>query len=129
MHFYVKIRFTLSALSAMEYNFVMLSDLRVGSAIINRLTFWSESKGLKMKTYTLTWRQFGSWHKSGLCRCRFNKSSPLWYSSSDNPILAFVGILFLLDLSYFFGLDCGFDRLRLSSCGRLVARSATYRGV
>lgn len=79
-----------------------------------------------MKTYTLTWRHsplFGS----VLSRCRFEPSAVRWpfmlnadsSPVTESPILAFMFIC------------CRFKQSthRLSSCGRLVGRQATYQGV
>lgn len=86
-----------------------------------------------MKNYTLTWRpriRVGLCAKK-LCRCRFDFLSPVYpfsicigLTKKDamrlNPIFAFMYVCTLSDAP---------NSLRLSSCGRLVARSATYQGV
>lgn len=95
----------------------MLSDLRAVSVTIKRLPFWSDCKGLKMKTYILSWRS----HKKGLCRCRFEPSQVVLKHPEFNAVEAFCFILCIVGSPCF--------SYRLSSCGKLVARQATYQGV
>lgn len=73
-----------------------------------------------MKTYTLTWIHspfFGSTRS----RCRFEPGSYLWNRRLGSDVIAQFAfrLIFMVD-------PLG---VRLSSCGRLVARSATYQGV
>lgn len=80
-----------------------------------------------MKTYTLTWKH-SSFYGSTLSRCRFDPSAVIWpfmlqvnsEPVTDSPVLAFMHLCCSLLSS------CSY---RLSSCGRLVARQATYNGV
>ena len=80
-----------------------------------------------MKTYTLTWRH-SPFYGSTLSRCRFDSSAVVWpfmlradsVPVTESPVLAFMHLC-CFPLS-----SCSY---RLSSCGRLVARQATYQGV
>ena len=70
-----------------------------------------------MKSYTLTWIHepcYGSF----LSRCIMRKGAVLWNPYLENDVI----IQFCNRLLY-----C--ESLRLTSCGKLVARSATYQGV
>lgn len=70
------------------------------------------------KTYTLTWVHepyFGS----VISRCVMRKGASLWNPYiSDDVIIQFCNRLLY-----------NYESLRLTSCGKLVARSATYQGV
>lgn len=72
-----------------------------------------------MKTYTLTWTH-SPYYGSTRSRCRFTEGSFLW----NERICDAVG-------NFAFRLSSMVEPLgvRLVSCGRLVARSATYQGV
>lgn len=80
-----------------------------------------------MKTYTLTWKH-APFYGSTLSRCRFEPSAIAWpfivraggVRVTESPILAFMYICCRVDYPRSY---------RLSSCGRLIARSATYQGV
>lgn len=118
----VKFLFTYSALSAIKFIFSLLSDHRAVSVIIKRLHFWSESKGLKLKTYTMTWRH-AEFYGSTLSRVRFDSLGVYWNSDLPNDkLLQFISVM-----------NRGAFRsgafLRLVKCGKLVARQATYQGV
>lgn len=76
------------------------------------------------KVYTLTWKRPNTWRKNGVCRCRFDAASYYWIASGGVSVIHAFKVLLSLG-NFPFG-DCNF---RLSSCGRLVARSATYQGV
>lgn len=79
-----------------------------------------------MKTYTLTWKH-PPLYGSTLSRCRFDFYSPYWPWSRFHHELQFDHIFaFMVMLSRKSGDILNY---RLSSCGRLVARSATYQGV
>lgn len=72
-----------------------------------------------MKIYTLTWKH-ASFFGSTISRCRFDRNCPYW------PPRAYP-----LDVvgAFALALDLYNNAFRLSSCGKLVARSATYQGV
>lgn len=106
----------------MEFIFEMFSDLRAVSVIIKRLPFWSDCKGLKMKTYTLTWKHepfFGS----TLSRMRFDSNALYWTDGNFETTLEHF-IHRCVEMS-----PLSYAGARLICCGRLVARFATYQGV
>lgn len=116
---YVKIRFTLSALSAMEFIFVMLSEPPCPFGNNKRTSFLVLIvKVLKMKTYTLTWRH-SPFYGSTLSRCRFDSLCPYWNRRLPNDKIQ------QFCFQNIFRGDCS---LRLIKNGRLVARSAAYQG-
>lgn len=79
-----------------------------------------------MKTYTMSWKMYGKFGCKGYSLCR-EKIWPLLklHQSFKSSIDFF---LWLIDeRNHNFG--SAHSGFRLSSCGRLVARSATYQGV
>ena len=78
-----------------------------------------------MKSYTLSWRH-SPYYGSTLSRCRFEPSCLYWsfrsnIGCSPDVISAFAfAVCKNPEVRYSF---------RLTSCGRLIARSATYLGV
>lgn len=75
-----------------------------------------------MNKYILTWKRQDTWRKNGNCRCCFDTHSYYWQVMDNDPIIAFSSILtkhqVLLDYNF-----------RLTCCGKLIARQATYTGV
>lgn len=83
-----------------------------------------------MKTYTMTWKMFNRWcvdSNESLCRERLypNHGIDNVLGYLDTPLAKFLWII--NPASFTFG-SC-YHSFRLTCCGRLVARSATYLGV
>lgn len=71
-----------------------------------------------MKTYTLTWTH-EPYYGSVITRCNMRKGAILWNPYLPDDVI----IQFCNRMLY------NYDLIRLTCCGRLVARSATYQGV
>jgi hypothetical protein len=78
-----------------------------------------------MKTYTLTWKSFKWQNKSSISRFRV----PFIPDSSLTGVIGYFLDFATGKYNNFTFVGVRPSCWRLSSCGRLVARSATYQGV
>ena len=79
-----------------------------------------------MKSYTMSWKMYGKFYKKGYSVCRQHLNPLLDMSILfDFPLDLFLWLIDPSSKNY----GSAHKDFRLSSCGRLVARSATYQGV